>query len=118
MNRRDAAIAALLALLGLVVWLSASLLSGQREAWDSPYFANLGVPILAFAAAGAGFLRPARPWLWSVCPVLLQPVALYWGHPPLEGEFGPLGLLVFLIYALVFFASAKVGEWLRRHILA
>jgi hypothetical protein len=63
----------LLAATGLIAWLSLSVWSGLaadeafrlREAWDLPAYLYVGVPIMALAAAIAGFVQPERPWRWS-----------------------------------------------------
>jgi hypothetical protein len=102
------------AVAGLGIWLAVSAASGKHEAWDSDYFYNVGFPCMAFVSGLAGFLRPARPWLWGIAIVALQPLALYWGRNPLEAEFGPIGLFFFAAYAVALAFCAVGGAALRQ----
>lgn len=99
---------------GLAIWLSISALSGEREAWDSSYFVTIGYPCMALVSALAGFAQPRHPWLWGFATVAFQPIALYWGHNPLEGQFGPLGLLFFAAFAVILSFCAMAGGALGR----
>ena len=67
-------IGALLATTGLITWTSVSLWSGvsagagldMHEAWQTPAYFYIGVPIMALAVAAAAFLMPDRPWRWAL----------------------------------------------------
>ena len=62
--------AVILAGTGLFVWTGLSIWAGMgaepafrlREAWDSPAYLYFGLPLMAVAAAIAGFRDPSRPW--------------------------------------------------------
>src|SRR4051812_4059905 len=65
----------LLAALGLVVWTGLSVWAGfvttelsfrLREAWDTPAYFYVGMPLMALAVAAIGFMRPERAWRWPL----------------------------------------------------
>jgi len=67
--------------LGFALWIGLSLIGGLgsedagfrvREAWDTPAYFYVGLPLMALAVAIAAFLRPSRVWRW--------PLALVAGH--------------------------------------
>ena len=64
-----------LAALGLVVWTGLSVWAGfattelsfrLREAWDTPAYFYVGLPLMVSAVAIAGFIRPERAWRWPL----------------------------------------------------
>ena len=67
-----------LAGLGLLVWIGLSIWAGMsssefgfrlREAWDSPAYFYVGLPLMAAAVTAAAFFRPERAWRWPLCLV-------------------------------------------------
>jgi hypothetical protein len=102
------------ALAGLGIWLAVAGASGTREAWDSDYFYNVGFPCMAFVSGLAGFLRPTHAWRWGIATVILQPVALYWGHSPAQGGFEPISLFFFVAYAVALAFCAVAGAKLHQ----
>jgi len=75
---------------GLGVWISISLLSGSarngvfvvREAWDTPAYFSIGLPVLAVAGGVAGFLAPRRVWRWPLWIAVGQALGMAFVHPP------------------------------------
>ena len=68
----------LLAGLGLLVWIGLSVWAGLsstefgfrlREAWDTPAYFYVGLPLMAAAVTAAAFFRPERAWRWPLCLV-------------------------------------------------
>lgn len=88
MNRTVPA-AALAAIAGFAVWTFIALSSAGepdghlivREAWDVPAYWSVGVPLLAAAAAIAGFLSPVRVWRWALWAVAGHAAGMAVAHP-------------------------------------
>lgn len=73
-----AALGFLLAATGLAVWTGLSVWSGLagleggfrlREAWDTPAYLYVGLPLMALSVGLAAFHIPQRPWRWPLCLV-------------------------------------------------
>lgn len=116
----------LLAGIGFLVWISLSVVGGfvtaepsfrLREAWDTaPYF-YVGLPLMAVAAAVAGFARPEQVWRWPIWLVAghqLGVVVLGVGM-----QSGPSLILLTAILAIVlvvlFAVPAALGAFASRH---
>lgn len=98
-------------LIGLGVWVGISIISGKEEAWDSPLFFVLGLPIMILASGIAGYIDPGGFWLWGIAVVILQPVALL-----INSEIGPfilVGFFTFGVFAVLCVFGAWVGGKLR-----
>jgi hypothetical protein len=117
LQRDDLITLVLLSATGLGIWLGISTVTGEEEAFDSPLYYQIGLPLMALGSLVAGFVRPGRSRLWGFGVVAMQPVALFWGHYLWEGQFGifgfPLILIFFAVLALGFSVSAKLGNYLR-----
>ncbi len=69
-----AATGPLLAATGLALWTGLSVWGGMgdgtgfrlREAWDTPAYFYLGLPLMALAVAIAAFHMPQRVWRWPL----------------------------------------------------
>lgn len=55
-----------LALLGLAVWIGLSVFAGSREAWETPAYFYLGLPLMMAAVTIASFHMPRRIWRWPL----------------------------------------------------
>jgi hypothetical protein len=75
---------------GFLVWTILSLAAGQmqggrfvvREAWDTPAYFSLGLPLLLAGSALAGGLAPVRVWRWPLLAAAGQVIAMGLVHPP------------------------------------
>jgi hypothetical protein len=47
---------------GVVVWVVVSEVSGRREAWDSPLYFSVGIPVLYVLTACLAYVEPDRSW--------------------------------------------------------
>ena len=111
MNKKDIILTLTVAIIGLIIWIGISIVSGRKEAWDSPLFFELGIPLMLLVSFIAGFIRPGKAWLWGLAMVILQPLALFF-----TSRVGPLivvGLFVFLFYFGICTVSAFMGGMLR-----
>ncbi len=109
---------------GFAVWAVLSLAAGRmvdgrfivREAWDTPAYFKLGLPVLLAGAGVAGWLWPKRVWRWALLVVAGQGVAMALIHPPGTG-LGLLPLAIVFIgvpLALILTIVAVVGAVVSR----
>ena len=111
MKKQQIFLPLILGVFGLVVWIVVSQVSHQKEAWDSGYYFQIGLPLMFAASAVAGYLKPGRPWRWGLFVFALQPIALF-----LQSQEGPLvvvGLFFFLLFAAVAVGCAYIGSIIR-----
>lgn len=95
---------------GALLWLGTALLSGRREAWDSPLYWSITYPLCLLLAGVLSYSEPVRPWRWALAVMLVQPVVMLLTS---GGSFSllPLGLFLFAILALPPIAVARaVGK--------
>jgi hypothetical protein len=97
---------------GILLELGVFMVSGRREAWDSPVFWTAGLPIAALIALALGFAAAGSDWLWTAivapCQVLTMMVR--------SGDIGslwPLTLVLSFILSAPFVAVAFVGSRFR-----
>jgi hypothetical protein len=102
------------AILGAGVWVSISLLTGQREAWDSAYYFLYGLPLTALVTGLLGFIAPIRAWRWGVVAMTSQALIAVLQNP--MANLLPLGLIVFAILSLPCILTAYLGAFIRRKI--
>lgn len=102
------------AIVGAGVWVGTSLLTGQREAWDSAYYFLYGLPLTALATGMLGFIAPIRAWRWGVVAMASQALIAMLQNP--MANLLPLGLIVFAILSLPCILTANLGALLRRKI--
>ena len=53
-------------LTGVTLELGIHALSGRNEAWDSPAFWTLGLPLACLVAFGIGLLSRSTDWKWTL----------------------------------------------------
>ncbi|NEW80574.1 MAG: hypothetical protein GZ086_14390 [Gelidibacter sp.] len=112
MTEKQIFIAIILSVIGLGVWIVASRMSNEVEAWDSIQYYQISLPAMFIASAIAGFIEPKRPWMWGVFVVILQPIALF-----IQTGGGPyilVGLFFFFFFIGLAIGFAYVGKWLRK----
>ena len=100
------------AAVGVAVWLAPWLLLGRKEAWDHWTYFIVSIPMMSVVAAYAGFRARSRWWRWPVTLVLAQFVTAL-----LLGGFGnlfPLGIIVFVVFAVPMAITAAVAAWIAR----
>lgn len=85
------------AIAGVLVWLLITAHSARHEAWDSPLYYLVGMPLLAVIAAGFAYVNPDRPWRYALAPYAGQAFAGLLLNP--TGVF-PLGMFLFPIFCV------------------
>ncbi len=84
---------------GALLWQITAMLSGRREAWDSPMYWVLAYPAGLVIAGVIAYLHPFRAWRFALAMMWIQPVVM---AVTSDSDFGllPLGLITFGILAL------------------
>lgn len=100
------------ALAGAALWMMFAALGGYAEAWDSPLYFPMALPLSVVSAAFLGALAPQRAWRWGGWLMGGQAAALLMSAGP--GSLLPLGLALFALLALPCMAASLLGAWLRR----
>jgi NAD/NADP transhydrogenase beta subunit len=98
---------------GVALELGIHALSGRREAWDSPFFWTLGMPIAALMSVMLGFISHRNDWLWTAVIVPSQVTTMM----VTSGEIGslwPLAVVLSSILSAPFVAASFVGSKFRR----
>jgi len=99
-------------LTGVALELGIHALSGRREAWDSPEFWMLGLPIACLVSAVIGALSRASAWKWTlvVAPSQVMTMMVRGGE---IGNLWPLTLAASTVLSAPFFVASFVGSRLR-----
>lgn len=107
---------AIAAATGAGLWLAVMLISGRREAWDSPLYWMAAYPAGIAVAGVLGYLAPVRPWRWSLALMSAQAVTMTLA----ASSFGllPLGLIMFGALSLPGAAVAAFAAAARRRALS
>lgn len=101
---------------GVALWLAVMLVSGRREAWDSPLYWMAAYPAGIAVAGVRGYLAPERPWRWPLALMAAQAVTM----AVAASSFGllPLGLIMFGILALPGVGVSALAAAARRRVLS
>ena len=97
---------------GIGVWVSVCAVSGEQEAWDSPWYMFIGMPVVCAVAAGLGNAEPVKPWRWGLLPMMAQVVWMFATQG--FGNLWPLGVGFFFLSAVPPIAGSYLGAWFRR----
>jgi hypothetical protein len=98
--------------IGAVTWIVVAILDGRREAWDSPFYFTVALPVLVLAVASVSYLVPVRVWRWAMFPFWAQAIVAFLQNP--GANLLPLGLIVFSIFGAVFLLPANIGALIGR----
>ena len=80
---------------GLVLWMSAAMVTGRHEPWDASSYWTVSYPLAILGAAILGFLFPEKPWRWAAVLMLMQFVVMIAMGSGLS--LLPLGLVVLAV---------------------
>jgi len=93
---------------GAVTWALVAQASGRREAWDSPLYFTVAIPLTCGLSFVLALFEPARSWRWGILPLLGQFLWMLLVQGP--GNLLPLGVIVFGIFSIPSIATACVGS--------
>lgn len=97
---------------GAVVWALSPWLTGRAEAWDAPRYYFLAL-LVAGLVAGLAAGRPL--WRLYVGAVLGQVLYMLIALP--LGPLLPIGVVILLVFTLLFLAAATLGWAVRQAVL-
>jgi hypothetical protein len=110
LDRRAAAILSLLT--GIVLELGIHAVSGRREAWDSPQYWSLGLPLAAAVALLVGLFSRGTAWRWAALIVPSQVTTMMVRSGEISGLW-PLAMVLAAVLGMPFVLAAFVGSKLR-----
>jgi len=99
-------------MIGVLTWGVISLISGRKEAWDSPSYFSVGMPVVCAASAILGFIESQKAWRWGIAPLVGQFFWMLFTQGP--GNLLPLGLIAFGVLSVPSIITAKIGAFVRR----
>ena len=97
---------------GVILEIGVYMVSGRREAWDSPIFWTAGLPIAALIAFAIGFVAAGGDWLWTAIIAPSQVLTMMVRNGEIGGLW-PLTLVLSSILSAPFVAVAFVGSRFR-----
>src|SRR5687768_16183506 len=90
-------------LLGAGTWFALSLMTNRPEAWDSPLYWSIGLPVLFLGCVILGYLGSRSAWRWGLVAIGAQAVSLMLTSGQILGNLFP-----FTIALWIFFAACAV----------
>lgn len=96
-------------LLGMVIWVVISFVSGRREAWDSSLYFSLGMPLVCAGSMALAIFEPAHSWRWGILPFAGQFLSMLASEG--VGNLLPLGIVAFGIFSVPAIVAARVGAF-------
>ena len=96
---------------GAIVWAAISAISGRNEAWDSPAYVSIGIPVICALSAMLGFVSPQSSWRWGITPFVGQ--FLWMLLTQGLGNLLPLGVLAFGIFSVPSIITARIGAFIQ-----
>lgn len=110
--KKDTWLYGLAAAAGILVWVAVSSMSGRREAWDSPAYFQVGIPVLCLVSVVLGYFSPDRAWRWGAVPLGAQTAWMFVTQG--IGNLWPLGLIMGGILAVPPVLAARFGAFIHR----
>lgn len=102
----------LCALTGAALELGIHAVSGRGEAWDSPAFWTVGMPIALLVSLIIGVVSQGRDWRWTIVVAPAQVLTMMIASGEI-GSLWPLALMLSSIMSLPFFVAAFIGSRFR-----
>lgn len=87
-------------------------MSGSSEAWDSPLYFTVGIPLMCVAIFAISTSFPMRAWRWTVGMAFGQSVALLLGGGSLS--LWPLSLIALSVVSIPQFIAGFAASRLAR----
>lgn len=98
---------------GVALEVGVQMAGGRREAWDSPVYWTVGLPIAAVVAGVIGYMASGREWLSTALIVPSQVFTMMVRSGELGGLW-PLAVALSAILSAPFVAAAFVTSRLAR----
>ena len=98
---------------GLLVWISLSMYSGRKEAWDTPEYFTIGFPIMCIVAGTLAAIEPDRPCRWGVSLLLAQIIWCLLSQGTI-GNLWPIAILFQMILFVPLLIAAGIGSLIGR----
>ena len=108
MNEKSSRLAYGIAIVaGAILWTATSVMSGEREPWDSSIYWIVAYPAAMVVAGLLGCVFPQKPWRWAVVVMFMQIIVMVVGG----SGFGllPLGVILLAILSLPAVALASLA---------
>jgi hypothetical protein len=100
------------ALAGLVICLVITIATGRREAWDTPVYFVVGIPLMCMAIFAISYLFPIRAWRWTFSMAVGQSLAIASGGGDLS--LWPLSIIAIMIVSVPQFVAGLVASKLAK----
>ena len=97
---------------GFALEVGIHVVSGQREAWDSPQFWIIGVPCALAAAAFIGFRWRGADWVWTFLIVPSQVTTMIMRSGEI-GSLWPLTVVLSTVLSAPFVVAAFISSRFR-----
>lgn len=98
---------------GALTWIGICIADDRREAFDSPLYLTVGLPLLAVLCFVLGRARPGRTWRIAFACGGGQALVAFVANP--GANLLPLGLIAFALLSLPLAAAAALGGRLSPH---
>ena len=108
--KREHWLVVIAAAIGILVWVAVSTVASKSEAWDSPLYFVVGMPLLCVVAGVFALIEPNHPLKWAVVPLAAQAAWMFMTQG--FGNLAPLGVLFFGVLAIPLFIAARIGAFL------
>lgn len=107
--KREHWLVVIAAVIGILVWVVVSAAASKSEAWDSPLYFVVGIPLLCVVAGVLALIEPNHPWKWAVVPLAAQAAWMFMTQG--VGNLAPLGAVFFGVLAIPLFIAARIGAF-------
>ena len=95
---------------GAAIWAGIAQATGRREAWDSPLYFLVGIPVACALSFALALFEPARPWRWGLLPFLGQLLFLLLSEG--VGNLLPIGMIVYGVCSVPAILAASLGAFI------
>ncbi len=98
---------------GLAICLFITVISGRREAWDSPLYFMVGVPAMCLVIFVLGYRFPQRAWRWALSMAIGQSVAMVLGGG--SASLWPLAIIAMTVVSIPQFVVTMIASGIAKN---
>lgn len=112
MEKEERLTYAISAVSGFVVCLAVCVISGKKEAWDSPLYFTVGLPVMMAISFFISYRFHLKPWRWVLAMAFGQSLALC-----LSGNswnLWPLSIIAMTVCSIPQFVAGQIGARMGR----